>query len=270
MNLKTLLIYLIILTTWLDLNAQEKKTAKPTLMYIINGDEVTEDYVNGLDVNQIKSLNKGVSDEVKAMLVKKYGDKVNNCFIMVISLYSDEEMKKRKQPTAEEREKSEKDQLEENKNRERESTLISVGEGSVDFTVSMLDGTKIKLSDLKGKVVLLNFWATWCAPCIMEFYEIPATILNHFNNQEFVFLPVSRGESVEVVKRKMVQLKDKNIIFNVGLDPKEEIFNLYAKGPIPRNFLIDRDGNVVYTSIGFTEENLHIMASKIEELLKKN
>jgi thiol-disulfide isomerase/thioredoxin len=270
MNLKNLLLIVLISTFGLNLNAQEQKTVKPTLMYIINGEEVTEDYVNKLDVNRIKSLNKGVSDEQKATLVKKYGDKVNNSFIMVVSLYSDEEMKSKKPITKEEAEMNQKNQLAENEKRERETTLISAGEQSADFTVTMADGAKIKLSDLKGKVVLLNFWATWCGPCMMEFNEIPATIIDRFKDQKFVFLPISRGETREVVQKKMGQLKAKGIIFNVGIDSKKDIYNLYAKEFIPRNFIIDQKGKVVYTSIGYDEDGLHKIAEKIAELLKEN
>jgi len=67
----------------------------------------------------------------------------------------------------------------------------------------------------------------------------------------------------------MEQLGKNGVRFNAGIDPKKEIFNLYAKESIPRNFLIDQDGKIVFISIGYTEENLTVIADKIDEIIKK-
>lgn len=152
--------------------------------------------------------------------------------------------------------------------REKESTLINAGDMAPDFTVQMLDGKMIKLSDLTGKVVLLNFWATWCGPCMLEFNEITPKIITPFKGKDFILLPISRGEETEVVKKKMEQLKEKGIAFPVGLDPQKSIYTLYAKEFIPRNFLINKEGKVVFTSIGFEEKGLDELAGKIRGLLK--
>ena len=152
---------------------------------------------------------------------------------------------------------------------EKESTLINAGDNAPDFTVQMLDGRTIKLSDLKGKVVLLNFWATWCPPCMQEFNEITPKIITPFKGKDFVLLPISRGEETAVVQKKMVQLKEKGIDFPVGLDLQKTIYSLYATQFIPRNFLIDKKGKVVFTSVGFEEKGLDDLAKKINDLLKQ-
>ena len=150
-----------------------------------------------------------------------------------------------------------------------ESSIIKTGDIAPDFTVEMLDGRFLKLSDMKGKVVLLNFWATWCGPCMQEFSEIPEKIIKRFERKEnFVFLPISRGENRETVQGKMNQLRRTGIIFPVGLDSDKMIYESYAKMYIPRNFLINKNGEVVYTSIGYKEEEFAILADTIEELLK--
>lgn len=71
----------------------------------------------------------------------------------------------------------------------------------------MLEGKSIRLSELKGKVVLINFWATWCAPCLIEFYDFPSKIISPFKDSKFVLLAIARGETKEKVKVKMSNLK---------------------------------------------------------------
>ena len=119
------------------------------------------------------------------------------------------------------------------------TTLVKVGDKAADFTVEMLDGKQITLSKLKGKVVLVNFWATWCPPCREELKHVQKEIIDRFKGKDFVFLPISRGEKKATVEA----FREKNgYTFAMGLDPKQSIFKLFASNYIPRNFLIGKDG----------------------------
>ncbi|MDE7077441.1 MAG: TlpA family protein disulfide reductase [Alistipes sp.] len=79
------------------------------------------------------------------------------------------------------------------------ATLVKAGDTAPDFTVEMFDGQKITLSSLRGKVVLLNFWATWCPPCRQELARVQTDLIDRFEGCGFVFLPVSRGETHDAV-----------------------------------------------------------------------
>ncbi|GHT15468.1 hypothetical protein AGMMS4956_15480 [Bacteroidia bacterium] len=222
---------------------------KPEPVIIANNEIMTMQQVEEYaERGYVKAVNNGVSDERREELFEKFGDRIGpKEFILDISLYTDGEI----------------DTQYDNE------PALNVNDSIRDFTVKRMDGTNLKLSNLKGNVVLINFWATWCAPCIREFYEFPSMI-KPFRNSNFVLLPISRGETEEEVKNKMSQLRKDGIDFNVGIDPRQTIASMYgAKDAIPKNILIDKNGIVRYISTGFTEENINNMSSMITKLLEE-
>ena len=144
------------------------------------------------------------------------------------------------------------------------TTLIKQGDEAPDFTVEMVDGQKIALSSLKGKVVLINFWATWCPPCREEFKRMQKDVVDRFKGKDFQLLAISRGEK----KATVDQFRDKQgYTFPMGLDPKQEIYNKYASNYIPRNFVVGKDGKVIYVSVGYEPAEFENMLKAIEAAL---
>lgn len=113
-----------------------------------------------------------------------------------------------------------------------------------DFTLTDLNGKSWMLKDMKGKVVLLNFWATWCPPCRKEMPDLE-TLYRRFGPQGLVILGID-DEEVEKVKPFIAQQK---ITYPVLLDPGRKVNTLFGIEGIPKTFVYDRDGKIVAQSI---------------------
>ena len=145
------------------------------------------------------------------------------------------------------------------------TTLINKGDKAPDFTVEMVDGSEVTLSKLKGKVVVVNFWATWCPPCRQELKVVEKELINRFKGKDFVFLPISRGEAKKTVEAFR---KQNGYTFPMGLDPKQTIYKKYASNYIPRNFVVGKDGKVIYVSVGYEPKEFAEMVEVIEKAVK--
>lgn len=110
-----------------------------------------------------------------------------------------------------------------------------------DFTLPTLDGKDVSLSDYRGKIVFLNFWATWCPPCKRETPSMEQ-LYQKFKDQDFVMLAVDLKENKETVEKFMTANK---LTFPVLLDTKGRVGNAYVVIKIPTTYLIGRKGEVL-------------------------
>ena len=146
-----------------------------------------------------------------------------------------------------------------------EFTMAKQGEAAPDFSFETAPGKTIKLSDLNGKVVWINFFATWCPPCRKELPHLQAEVYDKYkDNDSFELIILGREHSWEEIN-KFTREQGFNMPFYP--DPERKIFDLYAKQNIPRNFIIDKTGKIVYSSIGFNEEDFAKTKLKVADLL---
>ena len=118
------------------------------------------------------------------------------------------------------------------------------GDPAPDFTVKLTNGENFTLSDYKDKVVFLNFWATWCPPCVGELPDIQK--MYDDNTDGLVIIAVNCSEQKETVVNFVRQNR---YTFNVGLDPKGEVGSLYPTDGIPYTLIIYK-GKIVKTYLG--------------------
>jgi peroxiredoxin len=121
---------------------------------------------------------------------------------------------------------------------------------SADFTLSDLQGRTWHLRDLRGKVVLVNFWATWCPPCRKEMPDLDA-LYNKFKDQGFVVLAISDEEAAKVTPF----ITGNKITYPVMLDPGRKVNDAFVVEGIPKSFVYDRSGKMVAQSIDMRTKN---------------
>ena len=147
-----------------------------------------------------------------------------------------------------------------------EFTLVKKGDIAPNFTIELQDGTTKQLTDLKGKVVWINFFATWCGPCRMELPYLEKEVYNKFKNRnDFEVLVIGREHDWATVNKFK---EDNNYDLPFYPDPKREIFSKFAKQNIPRNFIIDKEGGIAVVSSGFRKDEFNKIIQNVVELLK--
>ncbi len=146
--------------------------------------------------------------------------------------------------------------------------IVFDGDPAPDFTTTIYEGGEVTLSDLRGKVVMLQFTASWCGVCRREMPFIEKDIWQrHKDNPDFVLMAIDLQETDD----KIQLLKDvTGITYPVARDTEAKIFdsyNLHGAG-VTRNVLIDRDGTIVMRTRLYQEEEFAALVAKIDEMLK--
>jgi len=127
----------------------------------------------------------------------------------------------------------------------------AVGAPAADFSLADVSGQTVKLSDFKGQVVLLNFWATWCGPCQLEMPTIEKTY-EAWKAQGLAVVAVEVGDPLPDVQSFANQNR---LTFRVLWDEKATVSNLYQISVLPTSFVIDREGKITQQEIGMLSDS---------------
>lgn len=146
-----------------------------------------------------------------------------------------------------------------------EGSYTTVGDTAPTFTFEIEKGKTVDLADFKGKLILINLFATWCPPCNTELPLVQKQIWDkHKNDKNFQFFVFGREEGWD----KLIPYKTKRgFTFPILPDVDRSIFSKFAKQSIPRNILIDQNGRIIYQSIGYEEKEFQRLVKLIDDKL---
>lgn len=129
------------------------------------------------------------------------------------------------------------------------------------FKLTKLDGSTLEMNSLRGKVIVMNFWATWCGPCITEMPLFEKTMLKYKDDKEVVFLAITTDEDRDLVPPFLKQYK-----FNLPIAYAEYLNDLFSVSSIPTTIILDRQGQIAYRQAGFNPRDDFVvtLSEKIE------
>jgi len=146
--------------------------------------------------------------------------------------------------------------------------IVKVGDMVPNVELTLMDGTRVKMSDLRGKVVMLQFTASWCGVCRKEMPFIEKEIWQKHKNDDFVLYGVDRDEPREKAQ-KLIDAT--SITYPIALDDKAKAFSRFAllKSGVTRNVIVDKQGKIVYLTRLFNRTEFDKMKKVIGDLLKE-
>lgn len=145
------------------------------------------------------------------------------------------------------------------------SLALSVGDTAPAFDVPETDGGNVALADHAGKVILLNFWASWCEPCKEELPQIEQEIHQVYGPDRFTAIALNKFDDLITIGLYKHTLLGVDFSFPFGQDEDGSVTAAYDAENLPHNFVIDHEGVVQYIEFGFTKA---AVIAKIEELLE--
>ena len=144
---------------------------------------------------------------------------------------------------------------------------VKVGDKAPKIDLELLDGRKLTNESLKGKVVVIQFTASWCGVCIKEMPHLEKEVWQRFKNDEFILVGVDLKEELAVVEEF---IKSTNVTYPFAIDSDGSFFESFtiAGAGVTRNIVIDKEGKISFLTRLFDEDEFQQMIKKIEILLK--
>ncbi len=142
---------------------------------------------------------------------------------------------------------------------------VTPSAGAPDFTLPSLDGPNLRLQEQRGRVVMINFWATWCGPCRVEMPHL-SKLYEKYRGSGFTVLAVNIDEDPHKAASLAKQL---GMRFPVLLDTEKKVSRLYDLSTMPSTVLVDRDGRVRFVHRGYRDGYEDTYDKQIRELLRE-
>lgn len=133
---------------------------------------------------------------------------------------------------------------------------------NINFTLDQFEGSKVSLAEQKGKVVLVDFWATWCGPCRAAIPNL-VRMYNEYKDQGLVVLGISLDQEKDALPKF---IKDYNITYPI-LYGNQQIARAYEVQSIPTLVIFDKKGKIAFREVGFSDENITTLEQKIKDAL---
>lgn len=141
-----------------------------------------------------------------------------------------------------------------------------VGDKMPAISVQETSGATFSLASEKGKVVVVNFWATWCGPCQVEMPRLEKEIWEKYKSSpDFAMVAIAREQSKETVSE--FQLKHPTYTFPLAYDPHRLVYAKFADSGIPRTYVVDRHGKIVFQSVGYDADGFGSLDEAIHKAL---
>lgn len=132
-----------------------------------------------------------------------------------------------------------------------------------NFTLPSIDGANLRLSEYRGDVVMVNFWATWCGPCRQEM-PLLDKMYKRYKKAGFTLLGVNVEKDRAKAQRVAKQL---NVSFPILFDSAQQVVDAYKVGSMPSTVLVDRNGNIRYVHLGYKAGDEKLYSKMVKELL---
>ena len=144
--------------------------------------------------------------------------------------------------------------------------IVKVGDKAPEVRLQLIDGSFLELGELQGKVVVLQFTASWCSVCRKEMPHLEKEVWLPNKDKDFILIGVDYDEPLEKVIAFKEQMK---VTYPMALDPGADIFARFAekRSGVTRNVVIDRNGNIAFLTRLFDRDEFNAMKEKIEALL---